>query len=563
MTFPSTLWLLLGITSIHIMMLYLFISGFFLTKHDLLTSSTCNSLPIPSFINSTQSKILIDYLSPKKGCWTSPQYSKLIILLIDALKFDFAVPSFMQKSSYASINYYEHKLTSIERLLSNDHQHSHLFKFISNPPTITSQRIKALTTGTFPTFFDSASAFSSTMIATDNLLKQWNIRHNIAFMGDDTWNNAFSSTYFRYNYPYPSFDVYDLNTVDNGCKQHLFPLLYNNTNEWQILIAHFLGVDHVGHRYHMNHPQMSVKLSEMNEVIENVTQWMTEYKVQYPMEDVLLVVFGDHGMLESGDHGGSTDDEINAALFVHSTKRFLISNGDSIQSVPQINIVPTLSLLMGVPIPFCNIGGIIPEIYLSINSAHVSNEYYEQMYENLMKAMIINSMQVYQYIERYSIEFGSGTFTLREIDEMRVQLNEIIEEIFNKIGHQSDMKNIVSKLKMFLKNAYELCAEKWTSFNLLKMRIGSCIACFCILLILYLLRFEIQNKNICVMMCMYFQGLFTDTYIRYEPQLLLFLLILSLFFMLLNNVQQWKWLFIIAICLRLMVPPENTIDHDS
>lgn len=34
--------------------------------------------------------------------------------------------------------------------------------------------------------------------------------------------------------------------------------------------------------------------------------------------DTLLLVAGDHGMTETGDHGGESEKEVNAALFVYS-----------------------------------------------------------------------------------------------------------------------------------------------------------------------------------------------------------------------------------------------------
>lgn len=34
--------------------------------------------------------------------------------------------------------------------------------------------------------------------------------------------------------------------------------------------------------------------------------------------DTLLLVAGDHGMTETGDHGGDSEKEVNAALFVYS-----------------------------------------------------------------------------------------------------------------------------------------------------------------------------------------------------------------------------------------------------
>jgi len=41
-------------------------------------------------------------------------------------------------------------------------------------------------------------------------------------MGDDTWEGLFPKKFFR-SYFFPSFNVKDLHTVDNGILQHLYP----------------------------------------------------------------------------------------------------------------------------------------------------------------------------------------------------------------------------------------------------------------------------------------------------------------------------------------------------
>ena len=43
-------------------------------------------------------------------------------------------------------------------------------------------------------------------------------------------------------------------------------------------------------------------------------------------EDTVLLVMGDHGMTHTGDHGGDSDDEVDAALFVYSTKPLATCN---------------------------------------------------------------------------------------------------------------------------------------------------------------------------------------------------------------------------------------------
>lgn len=41
-------------------------------------------------------------------------------------------------------------------------------------------------------------------------------------MGDDTWEGLFPKKFFR-SYFFPSFNVKDLHTVDDGILQHLYP----------------------------------------------------------------------------------------------------------------------------------------------------------------------------------------------------------------------------------------------------------------------------------------------------------------------------------------------------
>lgn len=45
----------------------------------------------------------------------------------------------------------------------------------------------------------------------------------MVFMGDETWNDLFPGA-FSQAFFFPSFDVRDLHTVDNGILEHLYPI---------------------------------------------------------------------------------------------------------------------------------------------------------------------------------------------------------------------------------------------------------------------------------------------------------------------------------------------------
>jgi len=193
----------------------------------------------------------------------SSSVTKVVLIVIDALKFDFVY--FDERLMDHELLPYQNKLTVINDLLIKEPNYTRLFKFIADPPTTTMQRLKGLTTGSLPTFIDVGSNFATPEINEDNLLDQIKAQNkNIVFMGDDTWLGLYPNRFVR-EYAYPSFNVWDLDTVDNGIMNHLLREIVKK--DWSLLVAHFLGVDHCGHRYGPYHSEMARKLSEMNDMI--------------------------------------------------------------------------------------------------------------------------------------------------------------------------------------------------------------------------------------------------------------------------------------------------------
>lgn len=146
--------------------------------------------------------------------------------------------------------------------------------------------------------------------------------------------------------------VADLHSVDIGIEQLLLPTITKDQG-WSVLVAHFLGVDHCGHTYGPDHPAMAAKLLQINGAIENVTKAVDN--------DTLLVVLGDHGMTTSGDHGGDSDDETNSALFMYANRPFVADpstdrDTNMVQTLLQIDLAPTLALMLGIPVPFGSLG---------------------------------------------------------------------------------------------------------------------------------------------------------------------------------------------------------------
>lgn len=317
-----------------------------------------------------------------------------------------------------------------------------------------------MTTGTLPTFIDIGSNFAGTAIEEDNIVSQLkDAGKTIVHLGDDTWHSLFPG-YFDPNMtkPYDSFNVWDLHTVDNGVIEHIMPLLDQSPAKWDVIFGHFLGVDHAGHRYGPDHQAMADKLHQMNEVIQQLIQ-----KVD---DETLLVIMGDHGMDTKGDHGGESDEEVEAALWMYSKKpRFGRTEQAAImppatakeRPVGQIDLVSTLSILLGLPIPFNNLGKPIAEAF----AGGVKTDW-----RNLAKVQHLAQTQVARYQQHYSRSRDLGL----PDEAFRAQvmhLRRFIDATTNRKWEDAHYAYVD-----WHKDVISIYRHLWANFNLTDMVLG-------------------------------------------------------------------------------------------
>lgn len=256
--------ILLVILLAHVTGILLFCKGFLLKRVEIHEHSQCRPPKQSSLLHHHE---LLDGPQPKDGgggCNAYPRrFKRVVWLLIDALRYDFAV---YDSSLDPSPPHYRNKMPHVRDLLRDHAQHAKLFHFFADPPTTTLQRLKALTTGGLPTFIEVSSNFNSYEVLEDSLLYQIHRQGlNTTFMGDDTWLGLYEKLLSKV-FAYPSFNVKDLHTVDNGVITHLIPQLKQDEGV-SFIVGHFLGVDHCGHILGPSHPAMADKLTQMDQVL--------------------------------------------------------------------------------------------------------------------------------------------------------------------------------------------------------------------------------------------------------------------------------------------------------
>ena len=397
----------------------LFSRGFFLTRVEL---ANVSSFSTPASHRAGDDSTPFDNGEED----VVPLYAKAVIVVIDAWRRDFA-------DAFVTVR---HLLEGSETANA-----SHLWRFIADPPTTTLQRLKGMTTGGMPTFIDIKDDVSSSEVAEDSVVRQLSAAgRSVVFMGDDTWVKLFPRAFER-SYPFPSFDVVDLHTVDNGVIANLVPEIRGERGPWDVIIAHFLGVDHIGHRIGASNPTMVRKLHQLDDALNEVVRAVDAYAASHEGEDILLLVFGDHGMTSDGNHGGASREEVEAALFAYTTRPGAIpSSLYAFDEVAQIDLAPTLAMLLGVPVPFGNLGRVIPSFFGS----------------SLRRALKRNVAQVLNYLDEYLRVAGD----VSELEDVAAELRELPAD-----AGEAEMLDA-------LKRAADAGRHVWTRFDLPMMRAG-------------------------------------------------------------------------------------------
>eukprot|EP00834_Sanchytrium_tribonematis_P001162 NODE_26_length_40862_cov_0.679513.p6 type:complete len:724 gc:universal NODE_26_length_40862_cov_0.679513:37339-39510(+) len=259
------------------------------------------------FIEGNNSGIEIDLPILNKG--------KIVLIVLDALRDDFELNLNLPNITY---------LTK------------------AHPPTVTLPRLRALLNGNIPNFAESWQ-YTNNNNFTSNWLSSYLQYKKGLFFGDESWSQIIPTDLWAKHEYVTSFHAID--TVE--CDANVTRNVYNELkSDWDIMVLHYLGLDHVGHccggpSSHLFKP----KLEEYSKIITDVYQTLSEKDY--------IVVLGDHGMTDAGQHGGSTLEEVSTkAIFINSNLKAAKID----QSILQIDLVPILAQLTSGKMSKSNLG---------------------------------------------------------------------------------------------------------------------------------------------------------------------------------------------------------------
>ncbi|KAL2816371.1 alkaline-phosphatase-like protein [Aspergillus cavernicola] len=446
-------------------------------------------------------------------------FDKVIFMVVDALRSDFVY------SNNSGFLYTQSLIRSGAAVP---------FTAYAGSPTVTMPRLKAMTTGSVPSFLDvilnvAESDTSSTLAYQDTWLAQLRAKgEQLIMYGDDTWLKLFPGMFSRAEGT-TSFFVSDFTEVDTNVTRHIPGELIQD--DWSAFIMHYLGLDHIGHKAG---PQSSYMIPKQHEMDSIVTQVYGAMEREPHLESTLFILCGDHGMNDAGNHGGSSAGETSPALLFISPKFEAIkadreSPVDVINElkyyrvVDQTDIAPTLAGLLGLPIPLNSLGVFIPEF---LDMWHLGSQRIQLLLENSKQLLrtLKEAYPAYSF-EQDSVPAKCCPNTQDNLEKAQcawTQAQELLRQR-ESTGERDIQAEIEQALLLFLEVSQKVMSSSASNYDLRYLSLGICVTSVAILFALpatykALLRYQHPGLFLMASILSYGAMMFASSYVEEEQQ---------------------------------------------
>ena len=173
------------------------------------------------------------------------------------------------------------------------------------------------------------------------------------------------------------------------------------------------------------------------------------------------------------------------------------------ENVFQTDIVPTVSVLLGVPIPFSNLGMIITDIFvphelnptpklsqtLHSNLTYPRSVYYDRVTFELLSALKRNADQLYQYMRtqiKYGGDFSSSAVSFLEekykLANIKFNAVRILEDVKDLDDFQRSQLTSTADVTIdFMSSLRSVCIEMWAKFDDVYISSGILVLILCLL----------------------------------------------------------------------------------
>ena len=395
-----------------------------------------------------------NFLSKDSSQWFKPK-AKVVLVIVDALRFDYLL-------EHENIDHLEklklNKFKKFNQAFYTNPEQFVVFRSKSDVPTFTAMRVPCFMTGNVPEKAHIMTSFGALATAEDSIACQVKLTGKKEYFAGDPVLSQYFPEYLIPGTKTKGFDIRD-DQVDDAPHEYILQKVIEN--DFDFMIAHLLMIDHTGHLH-------GVLGQKMLDAIANVDQFIMDliYSIG---DDTILIFAGDHGMTADGNHGGGEPQETNTAMVAyhkkgfmkyrsdvnHELKKVMRSVNETEAQIRQVDLVPTLAMLMGIPIPFSNMGQVLNDLYPNSDDLTSQSSFEMQMLHDNH----LNTLQILNYFYKYQKQSH-----IADQQEM-AKIEKLAQEVENayKAAAAQEMTNEVA-VNAILKSQ-ELASEVYDLVN--------------------------------------------------------------------------------------------------
>lgn len=157
-----------------------------------------------------------------------------------------------------------------------------------------------------------------------------------------------------------------------------------------------------------------------------------------------------------GDHGGATEDEVSSLLFAYTKKHhYLTNSGDT--EMEQIDLVPTMATILGIPIPYSNLGSLNLDIVPSVPEVLLSNDVIKMLHTWQ------NAIQVRYFFSNYTQDHRD-TFKSDMLEDLYTKFYILTMRI-SSLYTNAALDNFSKDVRLYLKDVLIQCRMIWVRFE--------------------------------------------------------------------------------------------------
>jgi len=376
-----------------------------------------------------------NFLTKDDSPWFEPQ-AKVIFFIVDGLRFDYLL-------NYENVDHNEklkeNKLKKFNQAFYKNPEQFVVLRARADIPTMTVMRVPCLMTGNVPIKAHIMTSFGALSAMEDSILRQVDQSgKRTYFSGDPVLKEYFPEYLTNGGGKIKGFNIRD-DTID--IPTHKFIREKIKDDDYGFLLSHLLAIDHQGHIHSLSDKRIPGAMDDVDQFLVDVINAIDD--------DTILVFGGDHGMTAEGTHGGSSAAETNTAIVAYHKKGFMKykkrnpeinkvmrSINDTDNQVRQVDIVPTLSMLMGLPIPFSSMGQVLNDLYPVTKSYSVNETCPDSAFEmQMLHDNHLNTLQILNYFFKH--EKATLAASKKEIHHVK-KLAKEVEEAYKVAQHMID-----------------------------------------------------------------------------------------------------------------------------